>query len=274
MSTREYWETGAKKRVLYSAREDLFEDYSTKRYLKNLKYLNRGRRILDIGCGDAKYFIKLTDRFNDFYGVELSNVHFESAKNVFLTANYIVADGNELPFQDSSFDAIISFGAFEHNEDIGSIFKECNRVLNKNGVLLFSVPNYISPHFPYVYIHHCVIKKHDRIAAVGHYYTKKQLALKLQEQGFRNVNIVDSIYAAPIPIVGLGIGFIKKAGMIFYGKSRIEQKVMEVKVGKKHEKFKKNLSRWSYFFDKLFYPLERLGFGFMRVIYCEKAEGD
>ncbi len=271
MNTRKYWEKEAKKRVLVPAGEDLFKDYPIRRYLDNLKFLNNGRRILDIGCGDAKYFIKLTGRFDEFYGVELSSAHFESAKNVFPTADYIVADGNELPFQDSTFDAIISFGAFEHNEDIGSIFKECNRVLDKNGVLLFSVPNYRSPHYPYVYIRHCVINKHDKIAAVGHFFPKKQLVHKLREQGFRNVNIVDSIYAAPIPIVGLGIDFTKKAGMKFYGKTRVEQKVNVVK-GWENGKLKKSLSHLSFLFDGLFYPLERLGFGFMRVIYCEKAE--
>ena len=173
MKTKEYWEEEARRRLQSLARgEELFSGYWTKRYLKNLKYLNRGRRILDIGCGDAKYFIKLTDSFNEFYGIELSKVHFEFAKIVFPAANYIVANGSELPFQDSSFDTIISFGAFEHNEDIDSIFKECYRVLDKNGVLLFSVPNYVSPYFPYLYIYHCVIYKHNRISAIGHHYSK------------------------------------------------------------------------------------------------------
>lgn len=271
MKTKEYWEEEARRRLQHLARgEELFAGYWTKRYLKNLKYLNRGRRILDIGCGDAKYFIKLSNRFNEFYGIELGNVHFESAKNVFPAANYIVANGSELPFRDSSFDAIISFGAFEHNEDIDSIFKEYYSVLDKNGILLFSVPNYVSPWFPYLYIDRCVIKKHNRISAIGHHYSRKQLKTKLQRAGFKNVKIVDSIYATPISIVGLGVGLLKKAGRIVGEESRLEQKVMEIGAGKKHRKLKGILSRWSYFFDKLFYPLERLGFGFMRVIYCEK----
>jgi SAM-dependent methyltransferase len=269
-TTKEYWGAEAKKRVLHSAEGELFEGYWTKRYLKNLKYLKEGERILDIGCGDAKYFIKLTGRFKEFYGVELSNVHFESAKNVFPAGNYIVADGGKLPFRDSSFDTIISFGAFEHNENIDLIFKECYRGLDKNGVLLFSVPNYVSLWFPYLYMYHCVIKKHNRISAIGHHYSRKQLKTKLQRAGFKNVKIVDSIYAAPIPIVGLGVGLLKKAGSVIYRESRLEQKVMETTAGEKHGKMKENLSRWSYRFDKLFYPLERLGFGFMRVIYCEK----
>jgi SAM-dependent methyltransferase len=236
MNMKEYWEEQSKIRMLHLARENLFDDYWTKRYLRNLKYLNGGERILDIGCGDARYFVKLTDRFNDFYGIELSKVHFESAKILFPTANYIVADGRELPIKDSSFDTVISFGAFGHNEDIDSIFKDCYRFLDNNGVLLFSVPNYISPFFPYWYIRCCAIKKQNRVSAIGHHYSRKQLKTKLQRAGFKTVKIVDSIYAAPIPVVKLWEGLLKKARGNRYGKSQTEQTEMEIKAVEKHEK--------------------------------------
>ena len=48
MKTKEYWEEEARRRLQSLARgEELFAGYWAKRYLKNLKYLNRGRRILD-----------------------------------------------------------------------------------------------------------------------------------------------------------------------------------------------------------------------------------
>ncbi|MCZ7393813.1 MAG: class I SAM-dependent methyltransferase, partial [Candidatus Methanoperedens sp.] len=206
MKTKEYWEVEARRRLPSLAKgEKLFASYWTKRYLKQLKYLPEAKRILDIGCGDAKYFIKLTDKFNEFYGVELSNAHFESARKIFPEANYTVASGCKLPFQDSSFEAIISFGAFEHNDNIDSIFKDCYRVLKEDGILLFSVPNYFCPYFPYCYISHA-IKKQDRIAAIGHYYTKKQLTSTLKERGFKKIEMLDSIYAAPVPIIELFAG--------------------------------------------------------------------
>ncbi|MBT9145300.1 MAG: putative S-adenosylmethionine-dependent methyltransferase [candidate division WS2 bacterium] len=273
MKTQEHWEEEARRRLQSLARgEELFASYWTKRYLENLKYLPGGERILDIGCGDAKYFFKLTDKFNEFYGVELSKVHFESAKNVFPEATYIVAGGSKLPFQDSSFETIISFGAFEHNEDIGSIFKECYRVLKEGGVLLFSVPNYVSPYFPYLYISHAM-KGHERIAAIGHHYTKKQLISALKEQGFREIKIVDSIYAAPVPVVGLVAGLaarlIKKmCNPRSYANPVTEER--EHPQGDKIEKLRGIVKNLDYLYSKAFYPFERFGFGFMRVIYCEK----
>ena len=275
MKTREHWEEEAGRRLQSLARgEELFASYWTKRYLENLKHLPEGERILDIGCGDAKYFIKLTDKFNEFYGVELSKVHFESAKDVFPEASYIVAGGSKLPFQDSSFETIISFGAFEHNKDIDSIFKECYRVLKENGVLLFSVPNYVSPYFPCCYISHAM-KGHDRIAAIGHHYTKKQLISTLKEQGFQEIEMLDSIYAAPVPIVGLVAGLaarlIKRTGKSqYYVNPATEAEVASYPQGEKLEKLKGIVKNLDYYYSKAFYPFERLGFGFMRVVYCEK----
>jgi ubiquinone/menaquinone biosynthesis C-methylase UbiE len=277
MNTKEYWEAERKK-VLHLAEEDLFADYWTKRYLENLKYLNRGRRILDIGCGNAKYFIKLTDKFKEFYGVELSEIHFETAKKLFPSGNYIVADANKLPFENCFFDAVISFGAFEHNEDIDSIFKECYRVLDKNGVLLFSVPNYFSLYFPYCSIFH-TLRGHDRTAAIGHYYTKKELISKLKEQSFSKIEIIDSIYAAPVPIIGLVAGlatrFIRKMCNIQSYANPVTNKTgwsapQEHLQRDKFEKFKRYVKKLDYYYSKVFYPFERLGFGFMRVVLCYK----
>lgn len=275
MNTKEYWEAERKK-VLHLAEEDLFADYWTKRYLENLKYLNRGRRILDIGCGDAKYFIKLTDKFKEFYGVELSEIHFETAKKLFPSANYIVADANKLPFENCFFDAVISFGAFEHNEDIDSIFKECYRVLDKNGVLLFSVPNYFSLYFPYCSIFH-TLRGHDRTVAIGHYYTKKELISKLKEHGFSKIEIVDSIYAAPVPVVGLVVGLvaglaarlIRKMGNTQSHANPVTDQE-EHSQGDKLEKVNDIVKKLDYYYSKAFYPFEYLGFGFMRVVLCYK----
>ncbi len=266
MTTQKYWEAEAKKRILHSVKNGLFLDYWTKRYTDNLKYITNGRRILDIGCGDAKYFIKLTDKFEEFYGVEFSKVHFDIAREIFSKANYVVADGNELPFKDSSFDTIISFGAFEHNDDIDLIFKQCYRILNKNGFLMFSVPNYVSPYFPYMYLYNCIINKHNRISSLGHHYSNHQLKSKLKNAGFQKVKFADSIYAVPIPIPELVSGFIN----IIYKKYVIGQTAMEIGMEERHRKLKSSYHLYKNLFDKLFYPLERLGFGFMRVIYCEK----
>jgi SAM-dependent methyltransferase len=271
MSTREYWENEARNRLTFSLRHELFEDYWTKRYLMNIKHLKCGKAIIDIGCGNAKYFIKLTDKFSEFYGVELSRFHFEPSSIIFPLANYAVSDAHRLPFQDSSFNAIVSFGAFEHNEDITSIFRECYRILGKNGILLFSVPNYISLYFPYLYINRCILKKRRRIDAIGHNYSNRQLFSKLREQGFRKVEMIDSIFAAPLPINFAGL-VTKIVNRSFKTQSYTNPDIRERdrNLNDRNEKVRERISKLDYFLLKSFYPLERNGLGFMKVIYCQK----
>jgi ubiquinone/menaquinone biosynthesis C-methylase UbiE len=259
MNVKRYWEAEAEKAWHVSAEEDLFVDYWSKRYLDSLVNLRNGKRILDIGCGDAKYFIKLAPKYSQFYGVELSNQHFKFSKRIFNKGEYVMADGNHLPFQDCSFDAIMSFGAFEHNEDIDTIFGECYRVLNNNGILVFSIPNYLSTYFPYIYILKCLIKNEDRIISIGHYYSKNGIINRLKDHGFGNIAIIDSIYASPAPIIEL-----------FYASVSKFIKAINLTIDTSRIKYFKYKS--IFYFNGLFYPLERAGFGFMTVYYCEKLK--
>lgn len=257
--TKNYWENEAVKRI-NDSNEDLFDDYWTKRYIDNLKYLKPGNRILDIGCGDAKYFIKLKNKYNEFYGIELSEIHFETAKKLFPSGNYAVADANELPFENCFFDTIISFGAFEHNEDITDIFKECYRVLNKEGILLFSVPNYYSTYFPYLYIYNR-LKGYDMNASIGHNYPMNHLKLNLEKVGFKNIKTVDTIYASPLPIS-------RVISTLFNNLTNLN--IFKRKNKDAEGETIKNKSINKYNADKIFYPLEYIGLGFMRVIFCSK----
>lgn len=49
-------------------------------------------------------------------------------------------DAMDMFFEDNSFDAIISGDVFEHVPDLNKVFKECQRVLRQNGVLIATFP--------------------------------------------------------------------------------------------------------------------------------------
>ena len=136
-------------------------------------------------------------------------------KVVFEGGNYIVADAYGLPFKDGCFSTIMSWGVFEHNSDITTIFRECYRVLEKGGVLLFSILNYVSPYFPYCYTFHRLLG-HDRIPAIGYYYRRGYVINQLEKVGFCQARVVDSLEASPVPLFHrlfrplerLGLGFM------------------------------------------------------------------
>ena len=49
-------------------------------------------------------------------------------------------DVTHLSFPDAVFDFVLSFDVFEHISDVNTAFKECCRIIKKNGSLFFTVP--------------------------------------------------------------------------------------------------------------------------------------
>tara|TARA_B100000795_G_C22803119_1_gene443052 strand:- start:1210 stop:2067 length:858 start_codon:yes stop_codon:yes gene_type:complete len=108
---------------------------------------NKGKRVLEIGCGrgslscyfsDAGYYCTLVDLSEN-----VINVAKEIFKKSKLKADFVVGDANNLDIPDNSFDIIYSIGLLEHFEDIETPIKEQIRVLDKGGVWFgYIVPEY------------------------------------------------------------------------------------------------------------------------------------
>lgn len=112
-----------------------------------------GLRILDIWCGNweiAGYFVR---EGNIVTWVDMENklenddlwIHFETINN------------EKIPFQDESFDVVISNHVVEHVTDAKYHLSEIYRVLKKWGILYFATPNrnfFIEPHYNIPFIHY------------------------------------------------------------------------------------------------------------------------
>jgi len=57
----------------------------------------------------------------------------------------VVADAASLPFQNDSFDVIVSINVFEHIDDLPSTLAECKRVLRLDGLMFLHFPPFYSP---------------------------------------------------------------------------------------------------------------------------------
>lgn len=91
-------------------------------------------RILDVGCGSKPYKPLFT--FTEYIGVDIENPgHDHSQEDV-----DVYYDGKHLPFEDGSFDALISNQVFEHVFNPPEFLAELNRVLKPGGNLLLTVP--------------------------------------------------------------------------------------------------------------------------------------
>jgi ubiquinone/menaquinone biosynthesis C-methylase UbiE len=110
-----------------------------------------GRKSLECGCGLATMSTMLAREGYHVTMLDLSAHALGNVKRSFeklgLLGNFVQDDINKMPFEDNSFDLVLSFGVLEHFEDIDRPIKEMVRVLRPNGIFFADiVPNKFSVH--------------------------------------------------------------------------------------------------------------------------------
>lgn len=103
----------------------------------------RGQRILDYGCGHGMAAVTLARAGANVTAFDLSpgyvNEARERAKANRVPVKCVVADGEDLPFGDGSFDAVWG-NAILHHLDLAKAGRELRRVLRPGGVAVFCEP--------------------------------------------------------------------------------------------------------------------------------------
>lgn len=158
---------------------------------KSLKYIDK--EILDIGCGKGDYTYFFGKR-NKVIGIDLQNVVKEKYRNF----NFQIADATSLPFQDNTFDVIISFDVIEHIENDKKMMTESYRVLKKGGKIFFGTPNKTRlSHFLLKLIGKRVkypldLGESNELGKIIHIreYTSKELEKLIKGAGFSNIKII------------------------------------------------------------------------------------
>ncbi len=102
----------------------------------------RGRRILELGCGAARWSSALAGRAGRVVGLDLSTVQLARARSLSRRtsrgADLIRANAERLPFSDASFDIVFSdWGAMTFCDPFRTV-PEAARVLDSGGRLVFA----------------------------------------------------------------------------------------------------------------------------------------
>jgi 2-polyprenyl-6-hydroxyphenyl methylase/3-demethylubiquinone-9 3-methyltransferase len=100
----------------------------------------QGSRVLDIGSGGGFLTATLSDAGYHAVGIDPSMAAVRGAAS-HVTASFVLAVGEMLPFADDAFEAVVCSEVLEHVEDAGAVIAEVSRVLMPDGVLVFSLPN-------------------------------------------------------------------------------------------------------------------------------------
>lgn len=95
--------------------------------------------VLDIGCGFGEFAGVFFDNMIEI-GVDIDQKDLALAGQKKRYKSLIFADARNLPFEDKSFNSIISISTLEHIEGVEKVFKEAYRVLKDGGIFVFTVP--------------------------------------------------------------------------------------------------------------------------------------
>ena len=97
-----------------------------------------GKNVLDVGCGPGWLTVKYAEAGANVWGVDLTPRAVELARRFLalrgLSAVVEEANAEHLPFDDGTFDLVVSSGVIHHTADIPAAFRECQRVLKPGGL--------------------------------------------------------------------------------------------------------------------------------------------
>jgi SAM-dependent methyltransferase len=208
----------------------------------DLREIVKNKKVVDIGCGYGRNKQLVESLGGEWVGVE----PFEGG------AHTVVADAEDLPFENDSFDVVIMDAVLEHIPNVGLAFSEVARVLRPGGVFV--------GYSAFMECFHEISYSH--LSFKGLEYYAKINGMKLEKIGGGSAFGIDyhmRIIAYPIPfkfmrkvIASMIRGTIKVKSRIAYVGLRLKRKL-------NHEEARK-LSR-------LYYELECLrqsnGFDFV-----------
>ncbi len=98
----------------------------------------RGRRVLDIGCGEGRFCRMLKAQGAKVTGIEPATRLREEARRRDPTGTYLAHDAAKLPLADASFDLCVSYIALVDIADHVRAIAEMARVLVPGGRVVFS----------------------------------------------------------------------------------------------------------------------------------------
>ncbi len=107
-----------------------------------------GRRVLEVGCGAGTDLARFAKGGALVTGIDIASSAIDLARANFeqqgLRGDLQIANGEQLPFPDGSFDLVYAHGVVQYTADPKRLVEECRRVLKPGGEAIFQVYNRVS----------------------------------------------------------------------------------------------------------------------------------
>lgn len=132
LGTREYFNYYDPMREAIESVEFSYELHEYKAF--------KGKKVLDVGSGNGYVLSKYAKEGAETYGVDVTPTAIELCRKRFellgLKGDFRVADAENLPFENDTFDCVCSMGVLHHVPDTERAVKEILRVLKPGGRLI------------------------------------------------------------------------------------------------------------------------------------------
>lgn len=196
----------------WTSRSDVYSNATARVTLQSIpKLLDHARlfpgaKVLDAGCGPGYVAANAKMLGADAEGIDFSEGMIERAKNQFPGIKFSLADVEDLPMQDGTFDAVVSNIVLFHVTDPTRAMSEARRVLKPDGRFVFS--QWLGPDRSECYkMMFDVIGRHADMSradpAPNAYILSDaaQVSEMMQNTGFKDIRseIVENVLHAPGP---------------------------------------------------------------------------
>ncbi len=161
---------------------------------------NRGKDILEVGCGEGLFLCKISQKNPELKIFGLDNwgeIIFKADKRIqdnnLQNISLIQGDASSLPFKNESFDTVVCINVFFNlpsEEVFRAGFKEIARVCKSKGSLIFDIRNAANP---LLYFKYKFAKYYDETVKNLPLRTYKLSKIKacLKENNFKPVNKIN-----------------------------------------------------------------------------------
>ena len=146
---------------------------------------------LDLGCGTGNYTLELYKRGFQVVGVDISRRMLKIAQKKLPNVKFIKANAYSLPFEDNTFDLVLSVTMLEFIHEPEKVLSEVYRVLKPGGEAVIGTMNGKSMWFIFKRMKSLFVETAYRYAR---FYTPKELENLMKNAGFKETESRGIIY--------------------------------------------------------------------------------
>ncbi len=172
-------------------------------------------KVLDIGCGQSPYRYLLNKSETEYKGIDV----VEASSFDYINSNITLFDGENIPFEDATFDAIICTEVLEHVYNYQKLVTEIHRVCKPNAKAIITIPFSARYHYiPYDFFRYTpsalekIFSKFSKVEITPRGTDVVSICAKIIVLFFRNIipNSVLKVICLPfwiamLPVLGITV---------------------------------------------------------------------